>query len=961
MRLIRLLFLALLVPLAACAPQLERVASAAPAPQPAPAREKPTWAFQDSDIPLDPDFKFGQLANGMRYVIRRNATPKGTAQVRMQIQAGSLDEAENELGFAHFVEHMAFNGSTRVPEGEMIRLLERQGLAFGADTNASTGFEQTLYMLDLPRNDPALLDTALMLMRETASELKIDPAAVERERGVILAERRDRNSWQFRNLVSGIQFFHPQARYGKRLPIGTEETLLAATADSLRTFYRREYVPARTTVIVVGDFDAALVEAEIKAKFADWRPSPSEPQPEPGPVDPAAKERTQIYIDPAMTERITVSRHGPWIDRPDTIAQRQENVLRQVAYGIVNRRLQRFSRLADSPFRDAGFGTGPVFKSGRTTSLVVYSVDKKWRRGLTVAAQEYRRALARGFTPAEVAEQVANVRNAARNAAASENTRSHGALVQAVLALINDDRVPSTPSSALARLDGLIPRITPEAVHTALTREAVPLDQPLIRFEGRNRPDGGERALRSAWDAAMRARLGGDNAGTTGLFAYTAFGQSGKIATDTREPLLGIRQVRFANGVRLNLKPTELEKDRVLVQVSVDGGDMLATRDNPLAVDMMPMFTTGGLGKHSQDELQSLFAGRTVGASVSSTPETFVSSAATTPADLELQLQLMAAYVTDPGFRREGEVRYRLNINNFFAQRRATPGSALQTSIGGILSDNDPRFTLQAPEAYRALTFPKLKQDIADRLARGAIEIGLVGDFDEERAIALVGATFGALPPREPEFRDYGEQRVRPFTRDPSPRVVRHTGPKDQAMLRVTWRTRDDEDPQEKQVLNLLERIVRIQLTDNLREKLGKAYSPGAASDPSPYWRDYGTFSVSASVNVTDVPAVRAAIAETIAELLAKPIDADLLQRARVPLAESFENALKSNYGWLTLVDRAQTEADRIERHVKAVQRLQAVTATDIQAAARRYLVPERGIEVTVLPEGTEPPVPPAA
>ena len=935
--------------LAACAPQAERLASAS-AP-----REEPLWAFQASDVPLDPAFKFGVLDNGMRYAIRRNTAPKGTALVRMEVKTGSLDESESERGFAHFVEHMAFNGSTNVPEGEMIRLLERKGLAFGADTNASTGFNQTIYMLDLPRNDPALLDTALMLMRETASELKFDPAAVERERGVILAEKRDRNSWQFRNMVDQIGFLHPQARYGRRMPIGDEETLRAATADGLKAFWRREYAPKQTTLIVVGDFDPVLVEEAIRSKFASWKPAPSDPQPNPGPVDPKAAGRTDIYIDPALTERIIASRHGTWLNERDTLAQRRENILRQIGYAIVNRRMTRLSRRPDPPFRDAGFGTGDVFKVGRTTNLVVYTVDKKWRRGLIAAAEEYRRALAHGFTAAEVAEQVAGIRTAARNAAASADTRSHGVLVNAVFALINDDRVPSTPQSSLERLEAFIPEITPARVLEALKREAVPLDNPLIRFEGRNTPEGGEAAVRAAWDEAAKAQLERSSAAATSTFAYTDFGTPGQVSSDTREPLLGIREVRFANGVRLNLKKTELEKDRIHVQLSIDGGDMLATKSNPLAVEMVPMLTAGGLGKHSQDELQSLLAGRTVGANVTSTAETFVSAAQTTPLDLELQLQVMAAFLTDPGFRPEGELRYRLNINNFFAQMRATPSAALNTAIGGILSDGDPRFTLQKPDEYRALTFGKLKQDIADRLAKGAIEIGIVGDIDEDQAITVVGRTFGALPAREKDFGAYPEQRQRPFTSDRNPRIVRHTGPSDQATVRVTWPTRDDSDPQEKQVLNLLERIVRIELSDNLRERLGKAYSPGASSAPSPYWRGYGTFAVTASVDAHDVTAVREAIAATIAELRDKPLDPDILQRAREPLLESFGNQLKTNFGWMTLVDRAQTEADRIERQVNVHQRLLTVSAADIQAAARKYLTPDRAVEVTVLPEVAPP------
>ncbi|MDY7099066.1 MAG: insulinase family protein, partial [Pseudomonadota bacterium] len=199
-------------------------------PAPATTDEEPTWAFEASDIPVDKGYTFGQLPNGMRYILRQNGTPEGTAMVRMRIDSGSLDETDTERGLSHYLEHMAFNGSKGIPEGEMIKLLEREGLAFGADTNASTGFEAITYMLNLPRNDEELLDTALMLMRETASELLIEEDAVERERGVILAERRDRRNFAQRAQEDSFEFFAPGARFVDRLPIGTLEVLENATA-----------------------------------------------------------------------------------------------------------------------------------------------------------------------------------------------------------------------------------------------------------------------------------------------------------------------------------------------------------------------------------------------------------------------------------------------------------------------------------------------------------------------------------------------------------------------------------------------------------------------------------------------------------------------------------------------------------------------------------------------------------
>ena len=947
----RLSVLAVLLPLlAACAAQPAQLASA-PAPE-----EQGVWGFEASDIPVDPAYRFGQLENGMRYVVRKNATPQGTAIVRMDVGAASLDESDAERGFAHYVEHMAFNGSTHVPEGEMVKLLEREGLAFGADTNASTSFDATNYKLDLPRNDPKLLDLALMLMRETASELTFSPEAVDRERGVVLAELRDRNSYALREFQDSTEFAYPHSLYSQRLPIGTVETLEKASAQTLKAFWAREYLPAHTTVVVIGDFDPAMVEAKIRERFADWTGPAPEKQPDSGPIDFADKGRTDIYIDPALPERTEITRNGPWQGGQDSIARRQENLLREIGYDAVNRRLQRISRQTTPPFRGAGFGTGDVFKDARTTRLIVDTSDRKWREGLIAATIEYRRALRYGFTKAEIAEQVASIRTNLRNAAASADTRTHRALAEPIWGLVRDRTVPSAPQTVLERFEAFAPQITPEAVLAALKREAVPLDDPLIRFRGRYEPEGGTEALRKAWNEGLRAKIARDTDQKTTAFAYTQFGTPGTITSDHVDPKLGIREIRFANGVMLNLKRTDIDKDKVFVKLSIDGGRKLDRIGAPFSTEFVPYLAEGGLGAHSEDELQSLLAGRTVNNEFVAEEAATVATSRTTPEDLALQLQVWAAYITDPGFRPEGVERHRQDINRYFAQATATPGSALSFNLGRILSDGDPRFSLQEPEKYRQLNYDSLKQGMGDSLRKGAIEIGMVGDFDEQAAISAVASTFGALPARDAAFSDYPEQPLRKFTADREQRIIRHTGPADQAVIRYVWPTRDDSDPVASLTLELLERVTRVSLIDTLREALGKAYSPGASSSLSRYWPGYGTFDVTASVALPEVPATKAAIAETLARLRSAPVDTDLLLRARRPMIESLHNALKSNGGWLSLVDRAQDEADRIDRYLASEQRLMALTPQDILAAAKKWLDPDKALEIMVLPEGAEPP-----
>ncbi len=948
-----------LAPLALCvvpaaARSSAEAGSSAEAPPPAaesPAAPAPLWPFETSDLPVDQGYTFGRLDNGLRYIIRRNATPVDTALVRMRIHSGALEETEAERGLSHYLEHMAFNGSIGIPEGEVIKLLEREGLAFGADTNASTGYEHITYMLNLPRNDEALLGTALMLMRETASELTISDEAVARERGVILAEKRDRAGFALRNYEDNVAFLAPQARYGQRLPIGTAHVLERATAAQIRALYARTYTPANTVLVVVGDYPVEIVEAAIRARFADWAPGPAPVRPAAGPIDSGITDRTDIHLDPALPESVTITRLAPWRDEPDTIAARRAEALRSIGYAIVNRRLARLARGGDAPFRGASYGTGDIFEDARITSLTVSTADGEWKKGMTAAVREVNQALTHGFTRAELDEQLANIRTGLENAVKAADTRSHAVFVGAALALVSDERVPTTPEWALAAFEELAPALSPEAVWQALHEDAAPLAEPLIRFVGRTAPAGGEAALRAAFAEGLALPIAApaDNGPLT--FAYSDFGPAGTVVSDVTEDRLGLRQLRFANGVRLTLGKTDVRRDRIAFALAVDGGDLMNTREAPLATYLTGSLAAGGLGRHSQDELASVLAGRSVSFELASSTDAFTASATTTPRDLPLQLQVLAATLTDSGYRPEGVERFRKNIDNFFDTLDATPSRALAAASGAILSDGDPRFSLQPREAFAALDFAQLRTVIGGRLAAGAIELALVGDLDEEAAIAAVAATLGALPQREADFNPQTENRTRSFTAARGEHRITHKGEPDQALLQWVWPTTDDSDVAEDLRLALLARIVRLELTDRLREKLGQAYSPSAGSNTSHFYPGYGTFAVSASVAADKVDAARAAVDGLIADLRAAPLDADIIERARKPWLEEYNNYLKDLGGWLSLAARAQSEPERLGRFNAEPEVIRAITTEDIHRAALRYLAPGDAVTFLVVPE----------
>lgn len=413
---------------------------AAPSGAPAGAERTPPWNAETSDLEPDASIIYGRLPNGLRYAIRPNQRPQNQVLVRMTIDFGSAAEAEDEQGLAHFIEHMAFNGSTNVPEGEMVKMLERLGLSFGADTNASTGYTQTQYKLDLPKSDARLIERALFLMRETARELSFNPSAVDRERGIILAERRERENFGFQSVRAANNLFYPNTFYATRYPIGTAEVIETAPAERMMALYRKYYRPDQIKIIVVGPVDPSVIERELVAKFADWQVD----APPLGELDQCVLDTkrglsAQSFVHPAVSESLGVQQFLQDKKRPDTFERAMVELRMDIATAILSRRMTRRSRDEDVPF----LGGGVNFNFGLCDqyAAIGYGVagkDGSWRALLAFTEQSVRQAVEHGFEESEIAEQVKRLDARYENAAKDEGTQSSGAIANALVALDED-------------------------------------------------------------------------------------------------------------------------------------------------------------------------------------------------------------------------------------------------------------------------------------------------------------------------------------------------------------------------------------------------------------------------------------------------------------------------------------------------------------------------------------------
>jgi zinc protease len=908
-------------------------------PPPAGVERTPPWNAETSDLEADASITYGRLSNGLRYAIRPNQRPQNQVLVRMAIDFGSAAEAEDEQGLAHFIEHMAFNGSTNVPEGEMVKMLERLGLAFGADTNASTGYTQTQYKLDLPKSDPALIERALFLMRETARELLFDPAAVDRERGIILAERRERENFGFQSARAANSLFYPSTFYATRYPIGNVSVIQSAPAERMRALYRKYYRPDRIKIIVVGPVDPAEIERELVSKFDDWQVA-AQPLDDLDrcTLDTARRLSAQSFVHPEVSESISVQQVVQDKKRPDTINRAIIELRMSIATAILSQRMTRRARNEDVPF----LGGGVNFSFGLCDqyAAIGYGVggkDGSWLELLSFAEQTVRQAVQHGFDDTEIIEQLKRLDAQYDNSAKDEATESSSAIANALVAL-NDDVYNSDRYRQLMWRQ-VRPFMTKAAIDLEFTQWFGQMTAPQMFLTTKQSNGASDDEIMTAFAASRAVPVSPIAARQASTFAYSEFGSAGTVVEDKTITDLGIRTIRFANGVLLNLKKTDFEDNRIRYSLRIDGGKLHFGRENAvLAWLMSSAYISGGLEAHDIEDLRSILAGTTASAAFGVAENYFGASGAVAPGDLERQLQVLAAYTTHPGYSENALRLFRRPLPELYARLNAVPASALGVAMARVMTDDDPRFALAPLEIIQAADFNMLRAALGDALQQNRLEIALVGDLDEEAAIAAVSRNFGALPARKADEQDYGAQRQLEWSAVRGNFDIPHKGETNQLGWRRVWTTTGDIDQKATQSMDLLARVATLRLTDELREKLGATYGVAASSDMSDIYPTRGAFSVSTSGDPKDLAAIEATVDEVIAELVAGPINADVFERARRPVLESYADWKRRNDTWLGVASEAQTNTDKLDRFRQNEARFTTITVQDIWAAARRYL-----------------------
>ncbi|HEX8447737.1 MAG TPA: insulinase family protein [Sphingomonas sp.] len=910
------------------------------------------WLYRGSDIPQDPAWRFGTLSNGLRYALRRNALPAGTLSIRVRIGAGGLEERPDEQGYAHFLEHMLFRGTAAVPDGEAIRVWQRLGASFGADTNAFTSLTATTYVLDLPRTDTASVDTALSVLSGMMRQATLGGPAVDIERKVVIAERDLRLpplARRLQDLTKPLLFSGTRAATSE--VTGTEQTLSAATPDRLRAFYDRWYRPDNAVLTIVGDIDVAQMEVLARRHFGGWTGRGPAPRPIAygTPVVPAIT--SAVLSDPQASNGLALFWVRAHDDRPWTKDRQAVAYVRELALRIINRRLTRKARAG------AGFVAAGASQSEGRHGVDLVQIGATTRTGQAQQALNDLYGVLADIdatppTAAEIAREAADIDELFRARVAGETTATSPALANLLIQSVDEGDVVATATTYATIFAASKAMLAPDKVG-AVMRSLIS-GPPRALLTSPAPVPGGQPGFARTLVAARAIKAAARSTDRDVSFADLAPPAApGRIVSRTQIADYDATRIRFANGVDLVVKRTPFDKDRVAVVTLVGNGMAALDPARPAPLWSLGAVAEGGIGPFDADALERLMAGRRLGIALSLGEREIRYSGFTNQRDLADELRLLGAAVAEPRFDPSSLGRLKDAAVQNYDTSLATPGGAAGTMITEILHGGDKRYAYPARDAIAALTLDAFRGFWTPLLAPGIRRVVILGDVDVEAAIRAAAATVGATPARPQQAVAPDRLDSHPFTPAATPVIIRHRGDPAQAIAVVAWPTTGGlADLDQTRALRVAADIVQARLFDRFREAEGGGYAPNVASAASLTQPSFGLFSASSQLRRDRIPDFERAVREIQADLATNGPTADEVARVVTPIVSGNERALRTNGYWQGVLI-GDLDDPRLHRvHATIVAGYRGVTPAAVKAAMMTWIAGKPSLRIQVLGPG---------
>jgi zinc protease len=915
------------------------------------------WTPAESDLSPDPAVVAGILPNGFRYVMMNNREPKDRVSMHLLVQAGSLHESESELGIAHYLEHMMFNGSENFPPGELVKYFQLIGMQFGPDANAHTSFKETVYDVLLPEGNPESVEEGLIVLRDYAQGAFLLPDEIDRERGVILAEKRSRDSASYRTYVAALAFEFPDARFAHRLPIGDEAVIQSADQQLMKQFYDTWYRPEKMVLVMVGQFDVPGTEALVKEMFGNMSArAPGVAEPEFGEISHEGL-KTFYHHEPEIGATSVSIEAVRKVAKPsDSRKLRQEDMIRNMAQRLLQNRLEEVVSKPEAPFTSASIYMGRFMQQVEYAEISAECPPENWKAAMAAIEQSLRQALDFGFNENELARVKREFVSYLESAAAKAATRESGDLASEIIWHINNEQVFLSPAQEKSLLVPYINGVTLEAVHGALKKAWAP-DHRLVLVTGNalleeGSGPGPEEQIRAVYEASTGQAVEALAESRHASFPYLPKpASSGKISTRQKIEDLGIVQVDFENGVRLNLKKTDFEADKVEVSIAFgDGKYSEPTGKAGLAMLTEAVMNESGLGRLDKNELAYALAGTQVDSSFEISEDRFSMRGVCASQETELLMQLLHARFMDPGFRPDALHLAMARFEQAYQSLSSDIDGAMSLQGRQFLAGGDSRFGMPPLEQLKGLTLEDVRTWMLPSLEGGRLEVNVVGEMAPEAVIELVSIYFGSLPERKASLKQTSPTSIGfPVGEALDVRVDTKI---EKGLVVVAYPTDDYWDISRTRRTSVLADIFSEKLRKKIREQLGASYSPFAYNQSSRAYEGYGVFQAYVNVAPEQASIVADAVKEISRDILKNGVSPEDLERSLKPILTSIKDYRRTNTYWL---DRVMTDSLRHPQQLDWSRSFEAdyaaITVEDVRKVAAAYLVNERAACITIVPE----------
>lgn len=921
-------------------------------------------AQMNQPIPADPELRTGKLENGMTYYIRHNDKPKGQADFYILHDVGAIQENDSQQGLAHFLEHMAFNGTKNLPGKQLTEYLETVGVKFGANLNAGTSWDQTIYNIsDVPTSREGIIDSALLILHDWSHFIALEPKEIDSERGVIMEELRTRDGASWRSTMKLLQALGKGTKYEHRNLIGYLNGLKNFQHKELEDFYAQWYRPDYQAVVVVGDIDVDAVESKIKALMADIPAPAADASHKETIVVPDNEEPiVSIFTDPEMQGtkvQLFIKRPALPKQMGNTIVAEANNVIEAYMTTMENARLQEIAMQPDAPFLGAGMGTGDVIgiiPTLNATVFVAMTQDGKLARGFEALYTELEKVRRYGFTQGEFERAQENLMRQAERTYANRNDRRNGEFVQSYLNNYSKNS-PIPDAETEWQLDSmLIKMLNVDAVNAFAVQTITPANQVIIvnapEKEGLTTPTAEELLAIRDKVAAGEVTAYEDNVVKEPLIPEGTVLKGSPVKKTAEDAKLGTTEWTLANGAKVVVKHTDFKADEVRMSAVAKGGLSVLSDGEFYMGEMMPAVNSmSGVGKFSATELKKQLSGKS--ASVQPAVENYSSAmkGVCSPKDIETMLQLLYLNFTQPRFDRADYDNLIKMVRSQLENARTNPDFLMQEKVIDVTYGDNPRRQMISNEIVDKFDFEQLPAIYA-KLYPGAngFVFTFVGNIDPETLKPLVEKYIGSIPAAKKPL-NYIDDKVAPVKGEVTEEF---TAPMQQPKVSVLYYY-SGKMPytfKDRMALSFLAQALNSRYLISIREEKGGTY--GVRVKGSTEYIPHQTYDMTISFDTNEE------MADELCEIVLKEIQeiaengpkTEDIEKNREFMLKNWKNSLELNQGWMNYIQaKYGSGLNYVGEYEQAVRDL---TNADVQALAKKILADGNLVKVVMRPAKVE-------